>query len=231
MTLYIAIDDTDTCESRGTGRLARAIATNLSESGIRVTGVSRHQLLVHPDIPFTSHNSCAVIHVENGRDPGSLFELVKNLMLDDFIEGSDPGLAVSRKVDLHPDILEFGLRAKRHVLTQEIARSLARRTEVLLEGLGGTNGGVIGALAGLGLAATGMDGRYVQLGNLRDLSGDIKAEDILASGVSRIRTLSEEDITTGIIRVRKFPKPAIRGGRPVLYVKEQEGFFCELILD
>jgi tRNA(Ile2) C34 agmatinyltransferase TiaS len=231
MTLYISLDDTDTRESRGTGRLAREIASELTRSGISVRGVSRHQLLLHPDIPFTSHNSCAVIHVENGKDPGHLFELVRDIMLDDFVEGSDPGLAIARAGDVFPEIMEFGLRAKRDVLTQEMAHDLSRFTDVLLEGLGGTNGGIIGALAGLGLAATGNDGRYVQYRNLRELSGDIMAKDLLASGISRICTLSGEDITAGIIRVRKFPKPAIRCGRPVLYVEEREGIFCEFIFD
>lgn len=61
MTLYLGIDDTDTRESRGTGRLARMIARELSRS-YPVMGVTRHQLFVHPSIPYTSHNSCAVIH-------------------------------------------------------------------------------------------------------------------------------------------------------------------------
>jgi len=231
MTLYVSLDDTDTRESRGTGRLARAIARDLAGSGFRVSGVSRHQLLVHPDIPFTSHNSCAVIHVENGEDPLHLFERVRKMMRDDFVEGSAPGLAVASSGVILPEIMEFGLRAKRDVLSQEMARSLGRCTDVVLEGLGGTNGGIIGALAGLGLAATGNDGRYVQFGNLRELSGDIPAGDLLASGVSRICTLSGEDIAAGTVRVRKFPKPAIRCGKPVLYVEERDAIFYEVILD
>jgi tRNA(Ile2) C34 agmatinyltransferase TiaS len=231
MTLFISLDDTDTCESRGTGRLARLIARTLTESGYRVSGVSRHQLLVHPDIPFTSRNSCAVIHLENGEDPDHLLERVRDLMLDDFVEGSDPGLAIARAGDILPDVMAFGLQAKRDVMTQDMAHDLARRTDVVLEGLGGTNGGIIGALAGLGLAATGNDGRYVQFGNLRELSGDISAEDLLASGISRVCTHSGDAITSGTVRVKKFPKPAIRGGRPVLYVEERDDTFYEVILD
>jgi tRNA(Ile2) C34 agmatinyltransferase TiaS len=231
MTLYVSLDDTDTRESRGTGRLARAIAGELRELGCRVTGVSRHQLLVHPDIPFTSHNSCAVIHIDNGRDPADIFERVRTMMHEDFIEGSDPGLAVAESGEVLPEIMEFGLRAKREVLTQRMAEDLAGCTDIVLEGLGGTNDGIIGALAGIGLAATGNDGRYVQIGKLRELSGDIPAEDLLASGVSRICTLSGDTVTSGIVRVRKFPKPAIRGGRPVLFVEERDGIFFEIILD
>lgn len=61
--IYVGLDDTDTKDSRGTGRLARSIALALSTK-YHIFGVTRHQLFVHPDIPFTSHNSSAVIHVE-----------------------------------------------------------------------------------------------------------------------------------------------------------------------
>ena len=231
MSLYISLDDTDTLDSRGTGRLAREIARQFTGSGYKVKGVSRHQLLVHPDIPFTSHNDCAVIHLENGTDPGQIFERVRDIMTDDFIEGSDPGLAIARKEDIHPGIIEFGLRAKQEVLTQEMARDIAQCTGVVLEGLGGTNDGIIGALAGLGLAATGNDGRYVLLGNLRGLSGDIPVGKLLESGIARVCMRSGEEIKNGTVRVKKFPKPSIRGGKPVLFAEERDGIFCEVILD
>ena len=231
MTLYIALDDTDTPESRGTGRLARAIARDLQLSGCHVAGVSRHQLLVHPDIPYTSHNSCAVIHVENGADADSLFDLVRELMLGDFIPGSDPGLAVAELHDVVPEITGFGLEAKKSVRTQDEALTLAQRSGIRLEGLGGTNGGIIGALAGIGLAASGNDGRFILFRNLRNFSGDIRAEDLLAAGVVMITTLSGESVTTGMVRVRKFPKPAIRNRTPVLFVEERDGIYHEVIRD
>ena len=56
MVLYIALDDTDTLDSIGTGRLAREIAEDLARE-FPVYAVTRHQLFVHPDIPYTSHNS------------------------------------------------------------------------------------------------------------------------------------------------------------------------------
>ena len=59
--IYIGMDDTDNKTSRGTGRLARAVAATLSEQ-LEVWGVTRHQLLVDPRVPYTSHNSCNVIH-------------------------------------------------------------------------------------------------------------------------------------------------------------------------
>jgi len=231
MTLYIALDDTDTRESRGTGRLARSIARDLQLAGYHLSGVSRHQLLVHPGIPYTSHNSCAVIHVENGGDSDSLFDLVRELMLGDFIPGSDPGLAVAGHDDITTEITGFGLETKKSVRTQDEARAIARKSGIRLEGLGGTNDGVIGALAGIGLAASGNDGRYILFRNLRDFSGDIRVEDLLAAGVSLVTTLSGDPITTGTVRVRKFPKPAIRNRMTVLFAEERDGIYHEVIRD
>ena len=169
--------------------------------------------------------------MENGTDAGSLFDLVRELMLADFIPGSDPGLAVAEHHDVVPEITGFGMEAKMSVRTQDEAHALARKSGIRLAGLGGTNGGVIGALAGIGLAASGNDGRYILFGKLRDFSGDIRAEDLLAAGVALITTLSGEPVTTGTVQVRKFPKPAIRNRTPVLFVEERDGIYHEVIRD
>jgi hypothetical protein len=60
MKLLIGIDDTDNLESRGTGYCVRQLANWLSEKNLVVPlGITRHQLLVDPRIPYTSHNSSA----------------------------------------------------------------------------------------------------------------------------------------------------------------------------
>ena len=58
--LIIGLDDTDVLGTRGTGYLARTIAGVLAET-YPLLGVTRHQLLVHPQIPCTKNNSCAGI--------------------------------------------------------------------------------------------------------------------------------------------------------------------------
>ena len=133
--IYIGIDDTDTLESRGTGRLARSIAAALS-SKFRIFGVTRHQLFVHPDIPFTSHNSCAVIHAEAQLTVmEEIFCSTKKMMLEDFIEGSDPGLAIASTSQMTPALVAFGLDAKTIIVTQERAREVAKNSQIKFEGL------------------------------------------------------------------------------------------------
>ena len=63
MNIYIGMDDTDNLESRGTGHLARTIAQELAAE-YQLLGVTRHQLLVDERVPYTSHNSSAVIELE-----------------------------------------------------------------------------------------------------------------------------------------------------------------------
>ncbi len=52
MRVLVGIDDTDNLDSRGTGELASELATAIDANGWGQSGfVSRHQLLIHPDIP------------------------------------------------------------------------------------------------------------------------------------------------------------------------------------
>jgi hypothetical protein len=231
MTLLLSLDDTDTLNSRGTGRLARAIA-NLLEKEYPVLGVTRHQLFVHEAIPYTSHNSCAVIHIGScSHDQEKrIFSLARDYMKEDFIEGSDPGIAIADYEKVTPGVVTFGQDAKIRVLTQQHARVLAKENSIRLEGLGGTEDGVIGALAGIGLAATGNDGRYIQKGRIREIYGPASVELLLDAGIDLILTMEGVPVTTGIIQVQegKSVKPCPVSGKTVLFVEERAGTFHAL---
>ncbi len=231
MTLYLGIDDTDTRESRGTGRLARTIAAELTRS-YTVTGVTRHQLFVHPAVPYTSHNSSAVIHIQDTGNgiAADVFATAREMMLADFIEGSDPGVCVAADPEINGDLSCFGFAAKTSIVTQDEARRLAREAGILLEGLGGTEDGVIGALAGVGLAASGNDGRFVQKGTTRDLRGTQTVAAILASGVDRVMTMGGAVVEEGVVTLRKFPKPACIGGKAILYVEADGEAYRDIVV-
>jgi len=200
--LYIGLDDTDNLESRGTGHL----------------GVTRHQLLVDPRVPCTKNNSCAAIALEaNGDvDPSALLEQVRQWMLDDLQPGSDPGLCVARMVPAA--ITEFGQRVQRQLVTQAEARAMAEAHGIPLVGLGGDEGGVIGALAAVGLAAGGDDGRYVLVGHSRDLAGLQPVPALLEAGITAVQTLDGQPVIDGLVQTDKL-RPARRGGRPIAVVQ------------
>lgn len=224
MTVFLGIDDTDSLESIGTGRLARKIADTIADK-YQVKAVTRHQLLVHPDIPYTSHNSSAVIWLDDIQETEMvpLFELVIGLIRENFVEGSDPGIVLAHQSRISAPVITFGQDAKRLVLTREQALILAHHTGILMAGIGGTEGGVIGALAGIGLATTGYDGRFLQYGKIRDMPGDQDVADILGAGITQVVTTDGRLITEGRIKIRKFPQPACIGGEPVLLVEEIDG--------
>jgi hypothetical protein len=196
-----------------------------------VFGVTRHQLYVHPDIPYTSHNSDAVVHVEADGDDAMdhLFELAEQVMLGDYLEGSDPGLAVASAGQIAPSLIAYGQDAKSTILTQDRARTLARNLGIRLKGLGGTEDGVIGAMAGLGLAYTKCDGRYLQRGTIRDIHSASSVEGLLQSGVDEIWTLDGRRVTEGsvVFRPEKSPKACPIDGKTVLLVDEKDGTFME----
>jgi len=227
--VFIGLDDTDTLESRGTGHLARQIATRLS-SQYAILGVVRHQLLVDPRVPYTAKNSSAAIVISTNGDADleTLGEQAQDLVHRHFNPGSDPGVCISRTVPAA--VTAFGHRAQREVVTQEEARALAAAHDILLAGLGGTEAGVIGALAAVGLAAGGDDGRYVMVGKARELRGLRPVSAVLSAGVADVQTVHGLSVQQGLILTDKL-RPARRRGRPVAIVERAEGYWRPLKLD
>jgi tRNA(Ile2) C34 agmatinyltransferase TiaS len=228
MHYFIGLDDTDNHESRGTGHLARLVAKALAQD-FQVHGVVRHQLLDDERVPKTEKNSCAAVLFEGELQP--LDEIAyygRKLILDDYNPGSDPGLCVASAIPT--EVITYGQRARKEFLYQQEARQLAAKYGILLEGLGGDEGGVIGALAAVGLAASGSDGRYVLVGSIRELEGLHTIADVLASGIVSVRTLDGETITDGMVLADKM-RPARREGQPILFVERQQDYWLPLKLD
>ncbi len=227
--LFNGLDATDTLESRGPGHLARQIAAALAED-YTLLGVTRHQLLIHPRVPCTRKNSCAAIHLNDDRDlePAALLERVQALMLNHFQPGSDPGLCVAHKVP--QAIVAFGRRVQRQLIAQDEARSLAATHGIALLGLGGTEDGVIGALAAVGLAADGQDGRYVMVGRSRELAGLLPVQALLEAGIAAVQTPDGQPVLEGLVQADKL-RPARRGGRPVAVVEWAGDCWLPLKLD
>ena len=227
--IYIGLDDTDVLESRGTGRLAREIAHVLVQDG-SLLGVTRHQLLLDPGVPYTKNNSSAALLFDDGvsDDLDALLERVRDLVMQDYYPGSDPGLCVA--LDPPPAITAFGRRVQQTVVSQGEARALAEEHGIALLGLGGDESGVIGALAAVGLAASGDDGRYVLVGRSRELQGELTVPEILGAGIAAVQTLDGQPVHDGLIAVDRL-RPARRNGRPVLVVEREGDRWLPLKLD
>jgi tRNA(Ile2) C34 agmatinyltransferase TiaS len=155
--------------------------------------------------------------------PEELIALVRAVMLEHFQPGSDPGLCVAWANAVPRAVIEFALRSKREPVRQSEAREIARAAGIYLEGLGGTEDGVIGALAAVGLRATGEDGRVVHMEGWTwpdAFAGPQPVAAVLARGVAEIvERETGRVITDGVVHIGKHLRPAYRGGRAVLFVE------------
>jgi len=220
-TLYIGLDDTDILTSPGTGHLTRHIASILLNR-FPLIGVTRHQLLSDPRVPMTSKNSANVIHLQLNATAGQpdlppLADEVAAIMQAHFQPGSDPGLCLA--IDPPAAIAEYGRRTQTSLIEATEARTLANAHELILRPLGGDGGGIIGALAAVGLASTGNDGRFNWVGQVRELQGIQPVEAIIAAGITRVETTAGEVISHGRIDTGSKARPSLIGGQAVLLVE------------
>lgn len=228
--ITVGLDDTDTLDSPGTNRLAKAIVKQLADR-FECRLIVRHQLLDDPRVPYTSKNGSASIRLRpiaedlqsaSARDLCDLvFEEFRSELARRFVEGSDPGLCVTSAVP--EEITAFGRLCQQEVVSQKTARGLAVKHRIRLEGLGGTEDGVVGALAAIGLAAGRNDGRIVQLGTWPDdLSEWHPVERMTARNVVVRDLETGRSIREGMVDVGKHLRPNFRDGQIVLYVRRDE---------
>jgi hypothetical protein len=221
LVIFIGIDDTDIIGTPGTNQLARVILKRIGDTA-RDSVICRHQLFFDPRVPYTSKNGSASIQLPHAteKDIKPLLQTIRDVMLQWFVDGSDPGLCVATGAS--EEMTAFSFRCKSEVVTQDEARAIATRSGCYLEGLGGTEQGVIGALAAVGLIVGGEDGRVVHLSSWPypdSFSGPQTIEDLYARGISRIQQVeSGEPVTLGPIDIGKHLRPNWRGGGIVLYV-------------
>lgn len=197
--IFLSIDDTDSIDSRGTGELASLISKAIEEkSWGRCSGITRHQLLIHPDVPYTSHNSSMCFEADiNELCLEKLTEYACDFLEKESAEGSDPGLCVAVQAEtLETELLiEFGKKAKKQIILIPEAYDLAKKCGVHLSEHGGTGQGVIGALAGIGLRLTGNDGRFKGKVKLISEKGTESVDYILShTGFERVKDIDGRDL-------------------------------------
>ncbi|MGE4194330.1 MAG: hypothetical protein AB7E51_13135 [Pseudodesulfovibrio sp.] len=225
MLAYLGFDDTDDHDSvMGTGRLVREFA-RLLPTGHTLIGIIRHQLPRMDSIPFTSNNSsaCAVVDVPEDGERESLRLALRDLAADYLAQqcapGSDPGLCLAFETEVTPGMVEFGKRAAGVQLTQRDAMDAARPIDLL--GLGGTNDGIIGAMAAVGLTRYGWCGRFIEYGRLRELPASLTVRDLLDTGIEVVSVDRDPLVPQAGDSVldAAWIRPSLWGGRPVLQVR------------
>lgn len=231
MHIYLGIDDTDALDTPGSGHVSEELAKTLQQQGLasRCTAISRHQLFVHQDIPFTSHNSSMCFSAEVGAD--RLAEVVQTagrFLQEISAPGSDPGLCLAAGGNpAERQLIAFGLKAKREICSKEEAYALAEQAGIHLSEHGGTGQGVVGALAAIGLRLHGSDGRFrgwLKLGcageiaSRKTLGADPRVDDVVDEEGRAIPEdsqilLAEDSIKTVWLNHRQVI-PVTRTGKP-----------------
>lgn len=201
MRILVSIDDTDTMkvegvEVRGTGELASMIRQAIEEHGWGTCEpITRHQLLIHPDIPYTSHNSSMCFQADiNDSCLDKLIAYASDFLTRESAADADPGLcvAVIDRLTRPGWLIAFGFMAKNYVISKDEAYDLADALGIHLSEHGGTGQGVIGALAGAGLRLSGNDGRFKGKIKITSETGIVSVGDLYASGkVDLVKSLGE----------------------------------------
>ncbi len=232
MRVYFGFDDTDTADSdRGTGKLARWFEDELPKS-CRSWGVVRQQLLVDPSIPYTTHNSsaCAIIETLDTSIVEELISRAGNHIERHFIPGSDPGLCVvSEDHPALPKLIDFGRACTTRVVTQKEAIQAAGGAH--LSGHGGTQDGIIGAAAAVGLTAHGWGGRFIEFGRLRDFPEKVSVADLEQSKIAVVSIDRDAEVPApeDVIDAKGWLRPRLWGGRPVLPVTHKGNGHWEIV--
>ena len=222
MNTLIGIDDTDNLESRGTGYRARMLGLALEEAGLGwLRSVTRHQLLVHPDIRYTSHNSSACLAFDGQAPIDAIEAFCVTFLKRESADGADAGLCVFPQESVDPGVKSFGLRAKREVLSQPEAFDWAARSGARLSGLTGDGGGAIGALAAVGLRSTGEDGRFLWLPGLRELRGRTTVSDLWEQAcIEVVQSVDGVPLAPQtLVELGDWVRPVLRGGKAVLLLE------------
>jgi tRNA(Ile2) C34 agmatinyltransferase TiaS len=221
MRVYVGFDDTDTIDAdRGTGKLVRWFEKELPE-GCTLWGVVRQQLLVDPAIPYTSHNSsaCAVIEAPDSSCVDTLISRAGAHIKNYFIPGSDPGLCVVAEGNgTLANLISFGKLCATRVVTQKQALDAAAGFH--LSGHGGTNDGIIGAVAAVGLTASGWSGRFIEYKRLRDFPDKLTVADIENTGIVIISVDRNAPVPAphDLVDTKGWLRPRLWGGQPSLPV-------------
>jgi hypothetical protein len=117
-----------------------------------------------------------------------------------------------------PELTRFGLECTREIVTQRDAMKAANGAH--LSGYGGTNDGIIGAAAAVGLTAHGWSGRFIEFGGLRSFPSIISVGSLEGAGIGVISLDRDAQVPApdDLVDTSGWLRPHLLGGRAILPV-------------
>jgi len=193
---FICIDDTDEIGYyKSTGMISEEIQEYVQNKYAKCSLITRHQLFIHEDIPYTSHNSsmCFTTHLSEEEKEDVIAFVIKHIE-EYSAPTSQPGICIGFEKDIMDPtkLIQFGFDAKTKVLTKKDAYEMAKEQNFHLSEHKNDGQGVIGALAGIALRLYGSDGRVK--GNLK-----LKVESISVKELLEHETIDEVQFADGSV--------------------------------
>jgi hypothetical protein len=118
-------------------------------------------------------------------------------------------------------VIDFGKACTRCVVTQDDARQAAAGLH--LSGHGGTQDGIIGAVAAVGLTAGGWNGRFIEYHGLREIPSEVKVASLMQRGIIPVPVNDDGPVPDpmDIVVSSGWLRPRLRGGSAILPVVYQ----------
>lgn len=178
---YVCIDDTDEIGyEKSTGMISEEIQEYIGGKYAKCSLITRHQLFIHEDIPYTSHNSSMCFTVDlNEEQKQDVINFVISHIEKYSAPTSQPGVCIGFEKDIKDpqNLMQFGFDAKTKVLTKDDAYAMAKEIGFHLSEHKNDGQGVIGAIAGVALRLYGSDGRVK--GNIKLKHESISVKELL----------------------------------------------------
>lgn len=230
---YIAIDDTDEIGyATSTGEICEEIKEHIELFYAKTAPITRHQLFLHNDIPYTSHNSsmCFTTYLSEKELEDIKMFIIDYVMIKS-APSSAPGICIGFEKDICDKnaLIHYGLDAKKKVLTKEKAYNTAKEQNLFLMELKNRGDGIIGALAGVALRMYGSDGRIK--GKITLKKQTLSTKEILALGIFDEIRLANKEIADKnyMVIVKEYLKGIYLEHKFILLVEEYGGYYKPLL--
>jgi len=107
-------------------------------------------------------------------------------------------------------------------MTQKDALEAARNMH--LSGHGGTNDGIIGAAAAVGLTAYGWSGRFIEFGELRNIPEKVRVSELERLNILAVSLDRDGQVPApeDVVETKGWLRPRLWGNRPILPVIPRE---------
>lgn len=230
---YIAIDDTDEVGYHtSTGMICEEILKHIQSHYFKTQPVTRHQLLLHKEVPYTSHNSAMCMIAYLNEDEAQELKLyILDHVLRKSAPSSSPGICIGFEKDFlqKEELVQFGLDAKKKVLTCQNAYEVAGQNSLFLSPLRANEQGVIGALAGVALRFYGNDGRV--RGKIIPQKGVMSIKELMGIGyfdAVKVHGGKKVNKNTPVL-IQEYLKGVCIQKQIVLLLEDADGFYKPLL--